>query len=85
MTWQLGSVIPVWLVALVGAVLVGLTSPPDGYFTWLAVVFAGVVVLTFAIQLGLQRTEGFVVRAMASVGVAIVILAAATGILALLA
>ncbi len=83
MTWQLLSVIPVWLLSIVGAVVVGLVTPHDDLFTGLSIVLAAAVIVTFVIQLALQRTEGFVVRAMASIGVSVVILAVATGLLAL--
>jgi hypothetical protein len=78
------TVVPVWLVAIAGAVLVGVLLPREQYFTWLSIVLAAVTILTFGIQLAFGRTEGFVVRAMASIGVAVVILAAASGIITLL-
>jgi hypothetical protein len=84
MTWQIWSVLPVWLLALVGAVVIGVTTTGDDYLTWLPIVLAAAVIVTFAIQLAIQRKEGFVVRAMASIGVATLILAAATGLFALL-
>jgi len=84
MTWQISSVLPVWVLSLVGAVVIALTLPREQYLTWLAVLLASAVILTFLIQLGISRTEGFVVRAMASIGVSVVILAVASGIVALL-
>ncbi len=84
MTWQWHSIIPVWVVAVFGAVLVGLLTAGAQSFTWLPIVLATCVVATFVIQLALQRTEGFVLRAMASIAVSVVILGIATGILALL-
>ncbi|CAN5187539.1 hypothetical protein BH11ACT4_BH11ACT4_23230 [soil metagenome] len=83
MTWQFFSVLPVWLLSIVGAIVVGVAVPHDSYFTGVVIVLAAAVIATFAIQLALQRTEGFVVRAMASIGVSVVILAIATGVLAL--
>jgi multisubunit Na+/H+ antiporter MnhB subunit len=79
-SWELRSILPVWLVAVVGAVLVGVFAP-DAAFTWLPVVMAGTVLLTFVIQLALQRKEGLVSRVAASLGGAVVVLAVATGIL----
>ena len=84
MTWQLLSVIPVWLLTIVGAVVIALTLPDEQYLTWIAIVLAGAVILTFAIQLATGRIEGYVARAMASICGAIVILAIATGVFALL-
>jgi hypothetical protein len=87
MAWSLRSVIPVWVIALVGAVLVGVFAPRssgvDGPLTWLPIVLAGSVLVTMAIQLALQRKEGLVTRMMASLGGALVICAVASGILLL--
>ncbi len=84
MTWQISSVLPVWLLSLAGAIVIAITLPRDQYVTWVGIVLAGAVILTFLIQLGIKRTEGFVTRAIASIGVSVVILAAASGIVALL-
>jgi len=92
MAWSLRSVIPVWVVALAGAIAVGVFAPhdsgigsvdPGGPLTWLPIVLAGSVLVTMAIQLALQRKEGLVVRMMASLGGALVICAVASGILLL--
>ena len=77
------SVIPVWVLSLVAAIVIGLTTGPGEHLTWVGVALAGAVIVTFAIQLALQIKEGFVVRAMVSIGGAIIILAIATGIFAL--
>jgi MFS-type transporter involved in bile tolerance (Atg22 family) len=84
MSWQWLSIIVVWLLVALGAVLVGVMSPRDEYLTWLPIVLAGAIVLTFCIQLGIRRKEGFVTRVMASVVVSVLILAAATAVLAAL-
>ena len=87
MAWSLRSVVPVWVIALAGAIVVGVVVPPGSdagaFLTWLPIVLAGSVLITFAIQLALQRKEGLVIRMMASLGGALVICAVATGILAL--
>ena len=85
MTWQIWSVVPVWLAAAAAAVIIGLTSAPEAHVTWLGVALAAAVIVTFFIQLAIQRKEGFVVRAMASVTGAIVVLAIASGVFALIA
>ena len=85
MTWQLTSILPVWILAIIGAILIGAISAPDSYFTWLPIVFAAVVISAFAIQLAIRRKDGFVTRVMASTGGALVILAVATGIFTALA
>lgn len=87
MAWSLRSVIPVWVIAVVGAALVGVFAPRSsaagGPLTWLPIVLAGSVLVTMAIQLALQRKEGLVTRMMASLGGALVICAVASGILLL--
>jgi len=82
MAWSLRSVIPVWVVALLGVVAVGAFAASRS-LTWIPIVLAASVLLTMAIQLALQRKEGLVTRMMASLGGALVICAVATGILAL--
>jgi hypothetical protein len=77
------SVPPVWLAALVGAALVGAFAG-DRFLTWIPVVAAAAVLLTFVIQLSLQRKEGLVNRIIASIGGVLVILAVATVVLVLL-
>jgi len=81
-TWQLASILPVWALAIIGSVVIGLFSAPGDYFTWLPVVFALVVVAAFTVQLAIRRKEGFVTRVMVSTGGALVVLAMSTGILA---
>jgi hypothetical protein len=83
MTWQLSSVIPVWVLSIAGAVVIALVVPHNDHLTWIGITLAAAVIVTFAIQLALQRTEGFVLRAMASIGVSVLILAIASGVLAL--
>lgn len=82
MTWQLASILPVWALAIVGAVLIGVIVDPGEYFTWLPIAFAAAIISAFTIQLAIRRKEGFVTRVMVSSGGALVVLAAATGVLA---
>lgn len=72
-----------WLAALVGAALVAVFAGAQ-FLTWLPVVAAAAVLLTFVIQLSLQRKEGLVTRIIASVGGVLVILGLATVVLVLL-
>jgi hypothetical protein len=75
---SLYSITPVWvLVALVGGLILFL-SPPDQHLLWLSITLAISAILTFCIQLGLDRKEGLVNRVMASLGGSLVILAVAT-------
>ncbi len=78
---QLKSVLPVWILALVGVVLVAVLAPGD-YLDWLPVVLGAAVVVTFVIQLALPRKTGFVARATLSVCGVVVLLALATVALA---
>jgi hypothetical protein len=82
MAWSLRSVIPVWVAALLGVVVVGVFAASRS-LTWIPIVLAGSVLLTMAIQLALQRKEGLVTRMMASLGGALLICAVASGILVL--
>jgi len=83
-TFKLASIVPVWLLALVGSVLVALLSPGDDYLTWLPIVMAGTTLATFCIQLFVFTKHGLVTRMMASLGGSFIIVAVATGVLALL-
>ena len=83
MSWRSRSVPPVWLAALVGAVLVVLFAG-DEFLTWIPVVAAVSILLTFVVQLSLQRKEGLVNRIIASLGGVLVILAVTTVVLVLL-
>lgn len=83
MSWRSRSVPPVWLAALAGAILVGVFAG-EAFLTWVPVVAAVSVLLTFVIQLSLQRKEGLVNRIIASLGGVLVILAATTVVLILL-
>ncbi len=77
------TILPVWLVTIAAALAVGVFAGP-AYLTWLPIVLAGVALLTFAIQLTLQRKEETVTRMVYSIGGALVILLVATVVLALL-
>ena len=77
------TILPVWLATLVAAIAVGVLAG-SAYLTWLPVVLAGAALLTFVIQLALQRKEETVTRMIFSIGGALVILLVATVVLALL-
>jgi len=80
--WQSRSILPVWGLAVVGAVLVAALAG-TAYLVWLPVVLAASVLLTFVVQLALQRKEGLVSRMLASIGGAFVLLLATGLVLAL--
>ncbi|UFS59515.1 hypothetical protein [Subtercola endophyticus] len=75
------SVTPVWLLALIGAVLVGVLSHPGQYFVMLPVVLGVIVILTFVVQLLMVQPSGFVDRVAASIAGSMVILAIASLVL----
>jgi uncharacterized protein YacL len=81
-TWQLASILPVWALAIIGSVVIGLFSLPGQYFTWVPIVFAAAILAAFTIQLAIRRKEGFVTRVMVSTGGALVVLVASTAIFA---
>jgi hypothetical protein len=81
---RLTTTIPVWIVALVGAIVVGVTAPGDHYLVWLPLVLGGTIILTFCLQLATREKDGLVDRAMLSLSGSFVILAIATAILSLL-
>lgn len=83
MTWQFWSVFPVWLGSVAAAVVIGVVSLADEQVAWIAISLAAAIIVTFVIQLAIRRKEGFVVRAMASIGGSMLILAIATLVLAL--
>jgi hypothetical membrane protein len=79
------SVVPIWLLAVVAAVLVGIFAAPADVTRWLPVSLAAIAIVAFAVQLGIQRKEGFVLRVMASITGAVIVLAVATLVLPLVA
>ncbi len=76
----IASVVPVWVLALGGAIVVAVLAAPS--LTWLPIVLAVCVLVTFAVQLAVARKEGLVTRMIASIGGAVVIAGLATAILA---
>ncbi|MFT4285215.1 MAG: hypothetical protein QM598_10330 [Protaetiibacter sp.] len=79
MTLSLRSVVPVWVAAALGAVAV-LVFAPAAPLTWIPVVMAAALLLTFTIQLSLARKEGLVERIVASLAGALGILVLATAL-----
>lgn len=77
------TILPVWLLTLAAAIVVGVLAGA-AWLTWLPIVLAGVLLVTFTVQLTLQRKEETVTRMVYSIGGALVILLGATVVLALL-
>ena len=82
MTWQFWSVAPVWLGSIAAAFIIGFVAAPADRIEWIAITLAAAIIVTFVIQLAIRRKEGFVVRAMASIGGSMFVLAVATAVLA---
>ncbi|PZE89903.1 hypothetical protein [Curtobacterium sp. MCBD17_008] len=79
---RLASVVPVWLLAVVGAVLV-LTLTAKDSFAWLLLVFVAAVFVSFVLQLATQTKDGLVERiSIASSGSFVVVLVTALVLLA---
>ncbi len=81
MTLKLASIVPVWILVLVAAVIVAVATPGFEYFTWLPIVLAASIILTFLVQLSIRRKEGFVGRLSLSGLGALVILTVVTLVL----
>ncbi len=81
--WQRYTPIIVWAGSLVAVVLIAVFVR-DQFLLWIPISMAAAVIASFAIQLGIQRKEGYVTRVMLSVGGAVVIHALATLVLVLL-
>ena len=75
MTLKLASIIPVWILVALATVLIALATSGFEFFTWLPIVLAAAIVLTFCIQLVLRRKEGFNGRLALSSGGSLVIVA----------
>jgi hypothetical protein len=73
----------IWLVAAVCAVLTGLLVAPENRLVWTSLSMAGCTILTLAAQLSTGQKEGYVARVTQSLAGAVLVLAAATGIFAL--
>lgn len=85
MAAQLSTAIPVWIAAAIGALLIGILAPAEDYLLWLPVAMAAAVLMTFVIQVATTQKKGLVDRIMLSVGGAILVLAASTGVLSVVA
>ena len=81
MPLKIASVLPVWILVLAATITVALVSPGFEYFTWLSIVLAASVVLTFCVQLAIRRKEGFNGRLSLSTGGSFLIVAVAALIL----
>ncbi|WP_235833304.1 hypothetical protein [Orlajensenia flava] len=72
-TLTLASVVPVWLLAAVGAVVSGTVLAPSERFGGLALSLAICTLIAFCIQLATRRRDGFVDRVTLSIVGAVVV------------
>ena len=79
------SVVPVWVLTLVGVVALGLFVPAVDYLVFVPVVLGLALLITFGIQLVEPVRKGFVNRVSASMAGVVVILGLATAVLGPLA
>jgi hypothetical protein len=79
------SVAAVWILMVIGAILVGIFAEPKHEIALLPVVLGAGILITFCVQLALDRKDGLVNRVMASLGGSVVILAIFTAIFAIVA
>lgn len=77
----MASVVPVWILVIAATVTVAVVTPGFEFFTWLPIVLAASIILTFCVQLGIHRKEGFNSRLSLSTGGAFLIVAVAALIL----
>ena len=59
MPLKIASVLPVWILVLAATITVALVTPGYEFFTWLSIVLAASIILTFCVQLAIRRKEGF--------------------------
>lgn len=74
--WQ--SILPIWLIAVLGAVLTAVIADPELALGGISLTLAVSTIATLAVQLATRRKEGFVSRVTASLVGSAVILAIAT-------
>lgn len=82
--WQWRSIVVVWLLAVVCAVLTGVFSAHGQELAWIGLSLAGCTIVTLGVQLATGRKEGYVKRVTTSIVGAVLVLGATTGIFALI-
>ena len=78
------TTIPVWIVAVIGAVAVTVFTDGNHYLIWLPLVLAATIILTFVLQLATREKDGLVDRTMLSLSGSLIVLAVTTAVLSLL-
>lgn len=77
------TVVLVWVLVALGAVAVAIFAPLGQAIAWMPIVLGGGIFVTFVTQLAIVRKDGLVMRIVLSLSGAVLILAIATGLLAL--
>ena len=83
-SWKQLSVVTIWLVAIVCAVLTGVLVAPENRLVWLSLSLGGEGEDGAAGQLSTGQKEGYVHRVTLSLVGAVLVLGAATGLFALI-
>jgi hypothetical protein len=78
-----GSIVVVWIAAVVCTITIALVATPQNYAPWLSLSLAICIVGSLCVQLATQEKRGFVDRLIGSIVGSIVVLAIASLILAL--
>ncbi|MDH6237875.1 hypothetical protein [Cryobacterium sp. CG_9.6] len=78
------SIAAVWVLAVIGATLTGLTAPAGETLAWVGLTMVGCTLITLFLQLATGQKEGYVVRVTASIVGAVIVLSVATLVFALL-
>ena len=83
-SWKRLSVVMIWLVAVICAVLTGVLVAPEDRLVWISLSLAGCTIITLAAQLSTGQKEGYVHRVTLSLAGSVLVLGAATGLFAVL-
>ena len=75
------SIVPAWILAIVGAVLIAVTALRTEWTLWVPVVCGLGVIVALALQVATRRPDGFILRASVAVCGVVVIFAAASLVL----
>ncbi|KFF60056.1 hypothetical protein JF66_06995 [Cryobacterium sp. MLB-32] len=84
MSGQWNSIVAVWVLAVVGAVLTGALASPGHVLSGFGLTLAGSILIALCLQLATGRKEGYVLRVTASIVGAVIVLGAASIVFAVL-
>ncbi|HWK19619.1 MAG TPA: hypothetical protein VNR37_02475 [Microbacteriaceae bacterium] len=77
------SIVPAWILAIVGAVLIAVTALRTEWTLWVPVVCGLGVIVALALQVATRKPEGFILRASVAVCGVVVVFAVASLVLLL--